>query len=189
MSETNQSTAAGEQWSEYTEELNQTFVEAFEQNMRMQSEFLDSWRSALDETTLEESTVDGMQGVSRAYEIWMEAAEAQYELVDESMRGEDIELESFRDLWLNAANDAFKEVMGTGAFAAATGQTVGDMLEASEQLDQVSQETLHSLGFATDDDIAEVGERLIELERRQHAVEQRLDHLVDLIEEALEDDS
>jgi len=182
MSETNQSTAAGEQWSEYTEEYSRTFFETFEQNMRMQSEFLDSWREALDETTLDESTVDGMQGVSRAYEVWMEAAEAQYELVDESMRGEDIELESFRDLWLNAANDAFKEVMGTGAFAAATGQTVGDMLDASEQFDKTSRETLHSLGFATAEDVDEVGQRLVELERRQHAVEQKLDHVIELLD-------
>ncbi|MFW5977980.1 MAG: poly(R)-hydroxyalkanoic acid synthase subunit [Halohasta sp.] len=182
MSESNQSTAAAEQWSEYTEELNRSFVEAFEQNMRMQSEFLDSWRASLADSDLDETTVDGMQGVSRAYEVWMEAAEAQYELVDESMRGEDVELESFRDVWLNAANEAFKEVMGTGAFAAATGQTVGDMLEASEQLDRMNQETLHSLGFATDGDIAEVGERLVELERRQHAVERKLDRVIDLLD-------
>ncbi|MEA1930290.1 MAG: poly(R)-hydroxyalkanoic acid synthase subunit [Euryarchaeota archaeon] len=184
MSETNQSTAAGEQWSEYAEELNRSFVEAFEQNMRMQTEFLDSWRESLADSDLDETTVDGMQGASRAYEVWMEAADAQYELVGESLRGEDVDLDEFRDVWLTAANDAFKEVMGTSAFAAATGQTVGDMLEASEQLDQLNRETLGSLGFATDGDIQEVGERLVELERRQHAVEQKLDRLVELVEEA-----
>ncbi|WP_253736470.1 poly(R)-hydroxyalkanoic acid synthase subunit [Halohasta salina] len=182
MSDTNQSTAAGEQWSEYAEEMNRSFVEAFEQNMRMQSEFLDSWRESLADSGLDETTVDGMQGVSRAYEVWMEAADAQYELVDESLRGEDVVLESFRDVWLNAANDAFKEVMGTGAFAAATGQTVGDMLEASEQLDELNRETLHSFGFATDDDIAEVGERLVELERRQQAVERKLDQVLERLD-------
>jgi len=189
MSESNQSTAAGEQWSEYAEELNRSFVEAFEQNMRMQTEFLDSWRESLADSDLDETTVDGMAGASRAYEVWMEAADAQYELVNESLRGEDVDLEEFRDVWLNAANDAFKEVMGTSAFAAATGQTVGDMLEASEQLDQLNRETLGSLGFATDGDIQEVGERLVELERRQHAVEQKLDHLIEMIEEANSEES
>jgi len=188
MSESNQSTVGGEQWSEYVEEMNQSFVEAFEQNMRMQTEFLDSWRASIADSGLDETTVDGMQGASRAYEVWMEAAEAQYELVSETLRGGDVELEAFRDVWLNAANDAFKEVMGTSAFAAATGQTVGDMLEASEQFDQASQETLGSFGFATAEDVDEVGERLIELERRQHAVEQQLDHLVGMIEEANDDD-
>jgi len=183
MSDTTQSTAGSEPWSEYAEEFNRTFFEAFEQNMRMQSEFLDSWRAALNETTLDETMVDGMKGTSRAYEVWMEAAEAQYELVDEALRGEDVELESFRDVWFNAANEAFKEVMGTSAFAAATGQTVGDMLEASEQVDEMNQETLHTFGFATEGDIEEVGARLVELERRQHAVEQKLDHLIELTEE------
>ena len=189
MSESNQSTAGGEQWSEYVEEMNQSFVEAFEQNMRMQTEFLDSWRESIADSGFDETTVDGMQGASRAYEVWMEAADAQYELVDETLRGEDVDLEEFRDVWLNAANNAFKEVMGTSAFAAATGQTVGEMLEASEQLDQFNQETLHSLGLATDGDIEEVGERLVELDRRQHAVEQKLDLLVELIETANDADS
>jgi len=73
--------------------------------------------------------------------------------------------------------------MGTSAFAAATGQTIGDMLEASEQLDHASQETLRSMGFATEGDIEEIGERLVELERRQHAVEQKIDRLIELQEE------
>ena len=182
MSETTQ-TATGEQWGEYVEQLNQSFVEAFEQNMRMQTEFLDSLRDSLDDSSLDETTVDGMQGVSRAYEVWIEAADAQQELLTESLRGEEIDLESFRDLYLNAANEAFKEVMGTSAFAAATGQTVGEMLEASEQLDRMNQQTLQSVGFATEADIAEVGERLVELERRQHTLETKLDQVIEMLED------
>jgi len=187
MSDTNQSTAAGEQWSEYAEEMNRSFAEAFEQNMRMQTAFLDSWRESLAEGDLDETTADGMAGASRAYEVWMEAADAQYDLLSETLRGEDVELTEFRDVWLGAANDAFTEVMGTSAFAAATGQTIGEMLEAGDQLDATNRETLHALGFATDDDLDEVGERLIELERRQHAVERKLDHLADLIEASHEE--
>jgi len=183
MSDTTQATAGDEPWSEYAEELNQSFFEAFEQNMQMQSEFLDSWRESFGESNIDETTVEGMAGASRAYEVWMEAAESQYELVAESLRGEDVDLEEFRDIWLNASNEAFKEVMGTSAFAAATGQTIGDMLEASEQLDHASQETLRSMGFATEGDIEEIGERLVELERRQHAVEQKIDRLIELQEE------
>ena len=187
MSDSTYSAAGSDAWSEYAEELNRSFAEAFEQNMRMQTEFLDSWRESMADSGLDAETVDGMQGASRAYEVWMEAADAQYELVDETLRGEDVELTEFRDVWLNAANDAFKEVMGTSAFAAATGQTVGDMLEASEQLDKTNRETLQTLGFATSEDVDEVGERLVELERRQHAVEQKLDHLVDLLEASHEE--
>ncbi len=182
MSETTQ-TATGEQWGEYVEQLNQSFVEAFEQNMQMQTEFLDSWRESLDESRLDEQTVDGMAGVSRAYEVWMEAADTQQQLISESLHGEDIELEAFRDLYLNAANEAFKEVMGTSAFAAATGQSVGEMLEASEQLEAMNRETLQSVGFATDADVTEVGERLVELERRQHTLETKLDQVIEMLED------
>jgi len=182
MSETTQ-TATGEQWGEYVEAMNQSFAEAFEQNMRMQTEFLDSWRNSLDESNLDESTVDGMAGVSRAYEVWMEAADTQQELISESLRGQEVDLEAFRDLYLDAANEAFKEVMGTSAFAAATGQTVGELLAASEQADRMSQQTLQSVGFATEADITEVGERLVELERRQHTLEGKLDTVIGLLED------
>ncbi|MFW6320689.1 MAG: poly(R)-hydroxyalkanoic acid synthase subunit [Halohasta sp.] len=186
MSDSTQSTA-GEQFNEYAEAYSRTFFEALEENMRMQSAFLDSWRESLDSSAMDETAVDGMQGVSRAYEVWMEAAEANYELVDEAMRGEDVDVESFRDVWLNAANEAFKEVMGTTAFAAATGQTIGDVLEASQQVDRLNRQTLQTLGVATAGDIEEVGERLVELERRQHAVEEKLDRLIEMAEEQTDD--
>ena len=182
MSETTQ-TATGEQWGEYVEQLNQSFAEVFEQNMRMQTEFLDSWRDAIDDSSLDETTTEGMAGVSRAYEVWMDAADAQQELLADSLRGDEVDLEAFRDLYLDAANEAFKEVMGTSAFAAATGQTVGEMLDASEQYDQLQQETLQSAGFATTSDIEEVGERLVELERRQHTLETKLDRVIEMLED------
>jgi len=71
MSDTTQATAGDEPWSEYAEELNQSFFEAFEQNMQMQSEFLDSWRESFGESNIDETTVEGMAGASRAYEVWM----------------------------------------------------------------------------------------------------------------------
>ena len=43
----------------------------------------------------------------------------------------------------------------------------------------MSQDTLESLGFATRDDVDEVAERLIELERRQHEVSKKLDRLLE----------
>ncbi len=183
MSDTTQ-TATGEQWGEYVEQLNQSFAEAFEQNMQMQTEFLDSWRESLDESRLDEQTVDGMQGLTRAYEVWMEAAEAQYALLRDSLRGQEVDVEAFRDLYLDAANEAFKEVMGTSAFAAATGQSVGELLDASDQFDQLSHETLGSAGFATATDIEEVGERLVELERRQHTLETKLDQVIEMLDDS-----
>jgi hypothetical protein len=73
--------------------------------------------------------------------------------------------------------------MGTSAFAAATGETLGAALDAKTQVDEATTDLLHAYGLAAADDIEEVGERLVELERRQHAVERKLDRVLDAIEE------
>jgi membrane protease subunit (stomatin/prohibitin family) len=69
--------------------------------------------------------------------------------------------------------------MGTSAFAAGTGEMVGNLMELQGDVDDLNQDTLESLGFATRDDIDEVGERLVELERRQHEVSKKLDRLLE----------
>ena len=51
-----------------------------------------------------------------------------------------------------------------------------------QEADDVSQETIARLGFPTQDDVEEVGERLVELERRQHAVEEKVDRILDELE-------
>ena len=50
-------------------------------------------------------------------------------------------------------------------------------------IDEMADETLHNLGFATKNDVQEIGERLIELERRQHAVETKLDTIIEHVED------
>jgi len=105
------------------------------------------------------------------------------ERANDQLEGEDVDIEEFRDIWLNTANEAFKEVMSTTAFAKMTGETVGDVLELQEQADEAAQETLNSLGFATEGDVVEIGDRLVELERRQHAVEQKLDRVLEHVED------
>jgi hypothetical protein len=57
------------------------------------------------------------------------------------------------------------------------------MMEMQQEADDMSQDTLEQLGFPTRDDVDEVAERLIELERRQHAVEQKLDRVLEQLEE------
>ena len=72
--------------------------------------------------------------------------------------------------------------MGTSAFAAANGQLVNAMMELREQTDEISEDTLEQLGLPTRSDIEEVGERLVELERRQHRVEEKLDEIIEALE-------
>ncbi|ELZ28248.1 hypothetical protein C475_05565 [Halosimplex carlsbadense 2-9-1] len=181
MSNTNE---MQEQWTEMVEEMNDAVADSLEQNMKAQAAFVESWAEAVEDSVPEEDAMaEGMQGYNRAYEVWMDAAEQMFERTTDAAQGEDVEIAEFRDIWLQSANEAFKEVMSTSAFAAANGQLVERMMEMRREADDVSQETISQLGFPTRDDMDEVGERLVELERRQHEVEQKLDRILDHLEE------
>ncbi|MFC4438456.1 MULTISPECIES: poly(R)-hydroxyalkanoic acid synthase subunit PhaE [Natrialbaceae] len=170
-------------WNAFVEQWNEQFLDALEDNMEAQARFVESWSETVGEMSEDEEISEGVEGYARAYETWMNASQQMVDRMNDTLEGEDVELEEFRDVWLNTANDAFKEVMSTTAFAKMTGETVGDVLELQQQADEAAEETLHTLGFATESDVVEVGDRLVELERRQHAVEQKLDRVLDHLEE------
>ncbi|MFB6143346.1 MAG: poly(R)-hydroxyalkanoic acid synthase subunit PhaE [Halorientalis sp.] len=167
-------------WNELVEQLNDAVADSVEENMKAQSAFMESWAEAIDDSVPEEEELaEGFEGFNRAYEVWTDAAERTLERTTEAARGEDVEVTELRDIWLQSANEAFKEVMSTSAFAAANGQLVEAMMDVQSEVDDLSQETVQQLGVASRDDVLEVGERLVELERRQQAVEDKLDRILD----------
>jgi polyhydroxyalkanoate synthase subunit PhaE len=170
-------------WNAMAEQWNEQFMEALENNMEAQARFVESWTETVDEMSDDEEFSEGIGGYARAYEAWMGASQQMVDRMNDQLAGEDVEFEEFRDIWLNTANEAFKEVMSTTAFAKMTGETVGDVLELQQEADEAAEETLHSLGFPTESDVVEVGDRLVELERRQHAVEEKLDRILEHLEE------
>jgi len=181
MSESNQ---IQDEWTEMVEQLNEAIAESVEQNVRAQAAFAESWTDAMEQNLPEEEVMtDGVEGMNRAYEVWMDAAEQVMAKTADAAQGEDVEPRELRDIWLQSANQAFKEVMSTSAFAAANGRLVTNVLEAQQEVDEANQDTLSQLGFSTRDDVEEVGERLVELERRQHAVEEKLDAVLDHLAE------
>ncbi|RQG98151.1 poly(R)-hydroxyalkanoic acid synthase subunit PhaE [Natrarchaeobius oligotrophus] len=170
-------------WNAVVEQWNEQFIEAFEDNVEAQARFVESWSETVGELSEDNEVSDGLEGYARAYETWMNASKQMVERMNDSLEGEDVDAEEFRDVWLNTANEAFKEVMSTTAFAKMTGETVGDVLELQQQADETAQETLRTLGFATEEDVLEIGDRLVELERRQHDVERKLDRVLDHLED------
>jgi chromosome segregation ATPase len=163
----------------FFERMSETYTDALRRNMDAQAAFADSWMESMEEAMSEERLDDASEGAVRAYEAWMDAAESSYERVGDALEGEDVDPEEFRDIWFNAANKAFKESMSTTAFAAATGQNVDDVLDFQSQLNEAAEETLHGMGFATTGDVREVGERLVELERRHQSIDRAVDRLDD----------
>jgi len=171
--------ATAEGWNQFVDQMNQQFMDAFEQNVEAQAEFVESWTETFESSVDDDEMTEGVKGYARAYEAWMDAAQRMVDRVNDAAEGEDVEVSEFRDIWLNTANEAFKEAMSTTAFAAATGESVGEALDLRQQADEAAESTLHDLGFATEGDIVEIGERLVELERRQHAVEEKLDRIIE----------
>ncbi|WP_276273470.1 poly(R)-hydroxyalkanoic acid synthase subunit PhaE [Haloarcula litorea] len=181
MSDTNQ---MQDEWAEMVEQMNDAVADSMEQNMKAQAAFVESWADAVEDTIPQEDELsEGFQGYNKAYEEWLDAAEQMVERSAEAAQGEDVDPAEFRDIWLQSANEAFKHVMGTSAFAAANGQLVESMMEMQQEADDLSQDAIAQMGFPTRDDIDEVAERLVEVERRQHAVEQKLDRVLEHLEE------
>lgn len=173
-----------DEWNEMVEQMNEAVSESIEQNMEAQASFFEAWTDAFDNSVPEEDTVaEGVEAYNDAYEVWMDAVEEMFEKTTAAAEGEDVDPTEYRDIWLQSANEAFKEVMETTAFASANGQLVETMMEMQQEVDDVTQDTVAQMGMATRDDVVEVGERLVELERRQHEVEQKLDRLVEAVEE------
>lgn len=183
MSEMEPPMADPDQWNDFMQSMNEQFANALEQNVEAQASFVESWVDAVEETTDPQRFEEGAAGYANAYATWMDASQKAYQRSMDMVSGEEVAPEEFRDIWLSAANEAFKDVTDTTAFAAATGQTVEDALEYRQEIDEMADETLHNLGFATKNDVQEIGERLIELERRQHAVETKLDTIIEHVED------
>ncbi|PSQ02386.1 poly(R)-hydroxyalkanoic acid synthase subunit [Halobacteriales archaeon QS_5_70_17] len=171
-------------WMRMVEQMNESMAESVERNVEAQAQFMESWSETVEESMPDEETMsESFESYQRAYEVWMDAADQMYGRVVDAAEGEDVELTEFRDIWLRSANEAFKEVMGTTAFAAAQGNLVEQMMEMQGEVQDVSQDTLEQFGLPTRDDMDEVGERLVELERRQHEVEAKLDRILEHLEE------
>lgn len=175
--------AIREYWEQTIQQMNEGFSDAIEGNIEAQTRFMESWMDAMTELSDETRAEDALDGYRQAYETWMSAAEEALESMADAAEGEDVSVTQFRDIWLNAANESMKELMATNAFAAATGQAVEEALDLRGQTEEVTESTLHDLGMPAKGDIQEVGDRLVELERRQHAVERKLDEILDAIEE------
>ena len=174
-----------DQWAEIVERMNEQVATAMETSAEAGSEAVDAWQEAVESVDAPANDAGGLEGFGGAYEVWMDAAEETAERMAAAADGEDVSPEEFRDLWLDNANEAFKEVMSTDAFAAMTGRNLEDVLEMQQATDENAQATLHEFGFATEGDVREIGERLVELERRQQEVERELGRL-DEVERKLE---
>jgi polyhydroxyalkanoate synthesis regulator phasin len=164
--------------------MNEAVAESVEKNLEAQSALMESWTGSMEESMPEEDVIaEGIEGYAGAYEVWMDAAEQMFDRTVDAAEGDDVAPEEFRDIWLRSANEAFSEIMSTSAFAAANGELIEQVMEMQQEIDEMTQDQLSQMGMPTRDDVEEVGKRLVELERRQHEVENKLDQILDELEE------
>lgn len=177
----NQNSEEFQQWQEMMQDLNEQVSDAVEQNLEAQTTFMQSWLDTVSQVSEDAPADDAVEGYRQAYETWMNAAEDTIAALSET-DDEEVSPSEFRDIWLDAANESFKEIMRTTAFASMTGETVEGLLDLKRQRDEAAEAALHDLGLPAKGDLREVGERLVELERRQHEVEQQLDRVLETLE-------
>jgi hypothetical protein len=168
-------------WWAWVASVNEQYADVAEGTVAAQGRLLEAWAEAVEGSADEAQLEEGLASFLRAHQVWMDAAERTLEQTNDLLDGEDVEAERFRDTWLTAANQAFKEVMRTAAFAAATGESVDATLDAQQRVEDVTTATLHGMQLPARADVEEVGERLVELEHRQHAVEGRLDEVLEVL--------
>jgi polyhydroxyalkanoate synthesis regulator phasin len=179
-----QNSQTADEWGEVFEQFNQATMEGIEGALEEQAAFTEAWIDAVEEGTAEAADVQAdPETFVKSYAVWIDATERLFERLTDAIEGEEVEPGELRDVWLDAANEAFSDVMSSSAFAAATGQTIDSALDAQEAADDATRDVLHAYGLATDEDVREVGERLVELERRQHSVENKLDRVLETLEE------
>jgi hypothetical protein len=170
-------------FSEMFEEVNNVFATTVERNVEAQAAFAEAMSEAMLETVPGENELaDGLEGYASASEVWLEAADRSVEEATAAIEEEDLDPETFRDIWLRATNEALSELFSTDAFAAANGEFMEEMLGRRQELDEMQQDTLAQAGFATQEELSEVAERLVELERRQQDVEEKLDRILEAME-------
>ncbi|WP_255198111.1 poly(R)-hydroxyalkanoic acid synthase subunit PhaE [Halorarius litoreus] len=170
-------------WAQMVENMNEAVSRSVEQNMEAQSAFMESWSKQMADSMPEQDELgEAFESYNAAYRVWMDAADQTFERLTDAAEDKDVGTTEFRDIWLQSANEAFKEVMDTAAFAAMTGDAVEQMMELQADMEELTQDNLTRMGLPTREDVDEVGARLIELERRQHDVEQKLDRVIDLLE-------
>jgi hypothetical protein len=166
------------------ERTNEAVADSVERNIEAQAALIEAWTDAFGGMIPDEEVVDeGVSGYVSAYEVWLDGVEELFDRIVGGIEGEDLQPEELRDIWLQTSNDALSELMSTGAFAAVDEQFIDTVLEAQIEVDEIVQDSLSQAGFATRKDTAEVAERLVELERRQQAVEETLDAILDAVEE------
>lgn len=178
-------------WDLFSEHLNATFdtihqsVEAHEQFIQSLSETFEEYEYPDVPSPDGEQYSRHLEGYAKAYETWLEAAQEMIGHADKLTEKEELDVESvkeFRDIWLSAANQAYKDIMSTTAFSAINAHGLKNVLDLKSQANELASDTVHELGFASSQDLDEVARRLIELERRQQKVEDKLDRILEQLE-------
>ena len=170
-------------FDEMFEGINEMFATTVERNVEAQAAFVEAMSETMLETVPDENELaGGLEGYASASEVWMEAADRTVEEATTAMEEEDLDPETFRDIWMQATNDALSELFSTDAFAAANGEFMQELLGRRQELGEMQQDSLAQAGFATQEEISEVAERLLELERRQHDLEAKLDRVLEAVE-------
>jgi hypothetical protein len=163
---------------------NEVVANSLEQSIEMQTALVGTVTGAFDQTTPRvDTTAKGAEGYVGAYNACVDGVERLFETAVGAVEGDDVGPGEFRDVCLQSTNEVLSELMSTTAFAAVDDRFVETVLTVQPELGELTQDSLAQAGAATQKDVSETSERLVELERRHREVERKLDRLIDTVEE------
>lgn len=163
----------------------ETTRKAAEQSLAAQQRAIDEWASAVEGRTEAQAEVaTPVRGLAWFADVWLGAVQNALVHVDDAFEGGSVDLEELQTTWLHALDDAITDVGKTPEFAETATGTVERALTARYRGDELRRRALEGVGLPTDRDVEEVGARLLELEYRQKAVEDRLDDVLAAVGES-----
>lgn len=165
-----------QEWNEWNRRAAESLAKAQGASLEASRAFFEAWQKAVPGMAGMAAT-PGANGASTAAtmpfqaagEAWMRAvAEAGARTQEAFASGKPLAPDDFVDIWTKAASEVGTRIVEDPAFAQMTGQMVNANMKLREETRAQADARLKEMGLASATDVAEVGRRLVELERRIH---------------------
>jgi len=156
---------------------------ALETSLSTQQRAVERWADAF-ETAPYPGVATPARSAAWLYEIWAETLRSALVNLDDAVTADGVDLDSLLMLWLHAADDALADVGRSAEFAAAMDRSVEGTLTVQSLLADRNRVLVEAVHLPTDRDAEALGARLLDLEYRQKEVEDRVERLRSVVEDA-----
>lgn len=167
-----QPTTQAERWREASQALVRS-------QLALSGALVDAWATVTTAARPDETTTNSLvNAYARAYREWVAATErAATRFASGAVETPLDASQVLAEATMDAVDNTYAEFATTDAFAEAAGGGLDAALSAVRWRDAGTKSLLRAAGLPTGDDVAEVGARLLEIQRQQRALADAVDRL------------